>query len=400
VRTRSILRVGAVAAAASLALSACGSSDNNSSPSGSGGGGGNAPASVKIGFMGDLTGENSGIVIPPKNGAQLAIDAYNATNPKTKIELVPYDSQAKPDQAASLAQQAIKTDKIVGLIGPAFSGESQQADPILEEGKIPSISPSATNVTLGQKGWKYWHRVIAGDAIQGAGIAGYISGALAAKKVFVIHDNQDYSKGLADVVTSTLKGAGVSVDSDVIDPQGSDYSSTVNKVKSAAPDVVFYGGYYAQLGRLIKQLREGGVTARVLSGDGSLDPGLAKGAGGTNSDGAIVGCPCLIDPTGQTSDALKKFASDYKAKFNADPAIYSTEGYDAATAFIEAIKAGNTDPESINNYLKTIDVKGITKEIKFGDNGEPAGGDVYVYLFKGAGYTLLGNTKDAKAPAN
>ena len=383
----------AAAAASTLVLSACGGDDNGG---GGTGGGGGQPASVKIGFMGDLTGENSGIVIPPRNGAQMAIDEYNATNPTTKIELVPYDSQAAPEQATALAQQAINRDKIVGLVGPAFSGESQQVGPILEEGKIPSISASATNVTLGEKGWKYWHRILPGDRIQGTGIGEFIARALSAKKVFVIHDNQDYSKGIADFVTAALKSKGATVETDVIDPQGSDYASTVNKVKPAAPDAIFYGGYYAQAGRLLKQLREAGVTARFLSGDGSLDPGLAKGAGGTNSDGAVVGCPCLVDPTGESNEKSKKFATDYKAKFNTDPAIYSAEGYDAATGFIEAIKAGNATPEKINEYLKTIDVPGVTKTIKFGPTGEPAGGDVFVYEFKGSSYTLLGNSKDAK----
>jgi branched-chain amino acid transport system substrate-binding protein len=386
---------GLVAAAAisALVLSACGSDDNGG---GGTGGGGNQPASVKIGFMGDLTGENSGIVIPPRNGAQMAIDEYNATNPATKIELKLYDSQAAPEQATALAQQAINTDKIVGLVGPAFSGESQQVGPILEEGKIPSVSASATNVTLGEKGWKYWHRILPGDRIQGTGIGEFIARALSAKKVFVVHDNQDYSKGIADFVTAALKGKGVTVETDVIDPQGSDYASTVNKIKPAAPDAIFFGGYYAQAGRLLKQLREAGVKARFLSGDGSLDPGLAKGAGGSNADDAIVGCPCLVDPTGESNEKSKKFATDYKAKYNTAPAIYSAEGYDAATAFIEAIKAGKTTPEDINTFLSTVDVPGVTKTIKFGPNGEPAGGDVFVYLFKGPGYTLLGNSKDAK----
>ena len=383
----------AAAAISALVLSACGGDDNGGSSSG---GGGNQAASVKIGFMGDLTGENSGIVIPPKNGATMAIDEYNATNPATKIELVPYDSQAAPEQATALAQQAINQDKIVGLIGPAFSGESQQVGPIMEEGKIPSISPSATNATLAEKGWKFWHRILPGDRTQGTALGEFIARALSAKKVFVIHDNQDYSKGIADFVTTALKGKGVTVESDVIDPQGSDYASTVNKVKPAAPDAIFFGGYYAQAGRLLKQLREAGVKARFLSGDGSLDPGLAKGAGGTNADGAVVGCPCLVDPTGESNEKSKKFVEAYKAKFNTAPAIYSAEGYDAATAFIEAIKAGKTKPEDINSFLSTIDVPGVTKQIKFGSNGEPAGGDVFVYLFKGQGYTLLGNTKDAK----
>jgi branched-chain amino acid transport system substrate-binding protein len=363
------------------------------------GGASEAATTVKIGLMGDLTGENSGIVIPLRNAAQLAFEEYNATNPATKIEMVEYDSQGVPEQATALVQQAINTDKIVGLIGPAFSGESRQVGPILEEGTIPSVTASATNPGLAQNGWKYWHRIVGNDNSQGSGVADYMTRALGVKTAFVIHDNQEYSKGVADVVTETLKGGGATVETDVIDPQGSDYASTVNKVKAAAPDAVFYGGYYAQGGRLLKQLRDGGVEAQFLSGDGSLDAGLAKGAGGNNADGAIVSCPCLIDPTGKAGPASKKLAEAYKAKYNADTAIYVGEGYDAATAFIEAIKAGNTDTESINKYFTTIDVPGVTKQIKFAENGEPTTSDVFVYLFKGDSYSLIGNTKDASKPA-
>jgi branched-chain amino acid transport system substrate-binding protein len=383
-------------AATSLLLAACGGGDEEQPAAG---GGGEAAETVKIGLMGDLTGENSGIVIPLRNAAQLAFEEYNATNPTTKIEMVEYDSQGVPEQATALVQQAINTDKIVGLIGPAFSGESRQVGPILEEAKLPSVTASATNPGLAENGWKYWHRIVGNDLSQGSAVADYMTRALGAKKTFVIHDNQEYSKGVADVVAKTLTDNGATVETDVIDPEGSDYAATVNKVKSAAPDAIFYGGYYAEGGRLLKQLREGGVTARFLSGDGSLDAGLAEGAGGTNADGAIVSCPCLIDPTGQAGEASKKLAEAYRAKFNADTAIYSGEGYDAATAFIEAVKEGNTDAESINEFLSTIDVPGVTKQIKFAEDGEPAESDVYVYLFKGGTYSLLGNTKEASAPA-
>lgn len=385
---RNMMRVtGAVALSAALAISAaaCGGDD----------GGSGSGDSVTIGFMGDLTGENSGIVIPPKQGAQMAIDEYNATNPKVKITLKPYDTQGKPEQATGLAQQAIKNDKIAGLIGPAFSGESQSVGPVLEEGKIPSISPSATNVTLAEKGWKYWHRGLADDSVQGAGVAEFIAGALKAKKAFVIHDNQDYSKGLADVVTQTLKGKGVNVQNDIVDTKGTDYSSTVNKVKPFAPDAVFFGGYYAQGGRLLKQLREGGVTAKFLSGDGSLDGGLIKGAGANNAKDTFISCPCLIDPTGKANAASKKFSDAYKAKFNADPAIYSAEGYDVAQVFVAAVKAGKTSTEDINEFLKTVDIPGVTKQMKFGENGEVTATDVYIYQAEGDKLPLLGNSKDA-----
>ncbi|MBC6461533.1 branched-chain amino acid ABC transporter substrate-binding protein [Actinomadura sp. HBU206391] len=371
-------------------MSACGG--DSEEPSGGGGGG----DTVTIGFMGDLTGETSGIVIPPKQGAQMAIDEYNATNPKVKITFKTYDSQGKPEQATPLAKTAIQQDKIAGLIGPAFSGESAQVGPVLEEGKVPSVSPSATNAALAKNNWKFWHRVIANDDVQGAGIGTFITNGLSAKKVFIINDASEYGKPLAETMKKTVTGAGAQVSEDAIDPQGSDYGSTVNKAKAYAPDAIFFAGYYAQGGKLVKQLREAGVKARFLSGDGSLDAGLAKGAGGTVADGSFIGCPCLIDPTGKASPASKKFADAYKAKYNTDPAIYAAEGYDAATAFIEAIKAGNTTAEKINTALSSVDVAGVGKQIKFGPNGEVTATDVFVYEVKGDKLPLLGNAKDAK----
>jgi branched-chain amino acid transport system substrate-binding protein len=383
----------ALGAALALSMSACGSADEGDG----GGGGAAAPNTVTIGFMGDLTGENSGLQIPPRNGVRLALDEYNATNPKTKITLKEYDSQGKPEQATPLAKQAVQQDKVVGLIGPGFSGESAQVGPILEEGKVPSVSHSATNAGLGKNGWKYWHRVVGNDDVQGAGIGTFINTGLSAKKVFVIDDASEYGKPLAQTVQKTVEGAGAQTSTDAIDVQASDYSSTVNKAKAFAPDAIFFGGYYAQAGKLVKQLREGGVNARFLSGDGSLDPGLAKGAGGNTADGSIVGCPCLIDPTGKSSAASKAFVDKYKAKFNIDPAIYAAEGYDAATAFIEVIKAGKTTAEEINTALSSLAVPGVTKQIKFSPTGEPTATDVYVYEVKGSTLPLLGNAKEAKA---
>jgi branched-chain amino acid transport system substrate-binding protein len=382
------IRIGAVAVGAVLALgmSACGGESGDSSGSSD---------TLTIGFMGDLTGENSGIVIPPRNGAQMAIDEYNATNPKVKITLKPYDSQGKPEQATPLAKSAVQKDKIVGLIGPAFSGESAQVGPVLEEAKVPSVSPSATNAGLGKNGWKFWHRIVGNDDVQGQGIGTFIANGVKAKKVLIIDDASEYGRPLGQTVKKTVEGMGAQTSTDSIDPNASDYGSTVNKAKAYAPDAIFYGGYYAEAGKLLKQLREGGVQARFLSGDGSLDPGLAKGAGGTVADGSVIGCPCLIDPTGKSSPASKKFADAYKAKFNTDPAIYAAEGYDAATAFINAIKAGNTTAEKINAALSSVDVPGVSKEIKFAANGEPTAADVYVYQIKGSTLPLLGKAAEA-----
>ena len=386
---RNMMRItGAVAVSAALALSAvaCGDGDSDS-------GSGNE---VTIGFMGDLTGENSGLVIPPKQGAQLAIEQYNATNPKVKIKFKTYDSQGKPEQATTLAQGAIKNDKIAGLIGPAFSGESQSVAPILEEAKVPSVSPSATNITLGEKGWKFWHRVVADDAVQSDGAANFLVNSVKAKKLFTVSDNQDYGKGLADAIGKAAGSKGVQTQTDAVDDKATDYSSTVNKINQFKPDAVYFGGYYAVAGRLFKQLREAGYKGKMMSGDGSLATGLIEGAGQANAQGALLSCGCLIDAEGKTNPKAKKFADDYKAKFNSEVAIYSTEGFDAATAFIEAVKAGKTEPEDINTFLKTEDIQGVGKQIKFADNGELAAKDIFIYEVKDNKLPLLGNSNEAK----
>jgi branched-chain amino acid transport system substrate-binding protein len=389
--SRKRLVATAAVLAGALVLSACGGGGESSSSSSGGGGGGET---LKIGFMGDLTGENSGIVIPPRNGAKLAIDEYNATNPAQKLELVEYDSQGSPDQAVPLVTQAIQQDKIVGLIGPAFSGESKAAGPVLEQGGIPSISPSATNPDLAKNGWKFWHRVVANDADQGPAIADFLVRAKSPKKAYVISDDQEYSVGLADAMFADFQSKGIQVERDQFAQAASDYSSTVAKVSAFQPEVVAYGGYYAQAGRLLKQLRDAGVTATFATGDGSLDPQLIQGAGAPAAEGAVVGCPCNI-PFGATSGPLGDFTTKYKAAFNTDPAIYATEGYDAATLFINAIKGGATTPDAINTAVSGATLDGVSKKIAFKENGEPDVNAIFIYQVKSGAIGLLGQSTEA-----
>ncbi|MEU4403159.1 branched-chain amino acid ABC transporter substrate-binding protein [Streptosporangium sp. NPDC023963] len=386
----------AAGVALTLGLAACSSGGTEATPAAEGGSSAAAPSTVKIGFMGDLTGANAGIVIPPRNGAKLVIDEYNKTNPAVKIELVEYDSQADPSKAVALAQQAIKTDKIVGMIGPAFSGESAQVAPVLEEAKLPSISASATNAALATNGWKFWHRVLPSDSVQGPGIGDFIATGVGAKNVFVIDDKSEYGKPLADAVKAQLETKGVKPTTDSLDPAESDFSSVVNKVAAAKPDAIFFGGYYAAGGNLLKQLRDKGVTAKFLSGDGSLDKGLIDGAGAKNAEGALVGCPCYIATPDVTDAKVKAFADAYKAAYSADPAIYAAEGYDAATVFVDAVKAGHVTPDKINEFIATVDLAGVSKQVKFEPNGEVAAKDIYIYQVKDGAIGLLGKAAEAK----
>jgi branched-chain amino acid transport system substrate-binding protein len=336
---------------------------------------------IALGFMGPYTGDASALGIPIYNGAKLAIDQFNTANPDCKVGYKNFDSQGSADQAPQLARSIVGDASIVGIIGPAFSGESKNADPIFNEAVLPIVTPSATNSVLQNNGWTIFHRMLANDAVQGPADAKYISDTVKAKKVYVIDDASDYGKGLADNVKSTL-GAAV-VGSDTIDTKATDYSATVTKVKAAAPDAVFFGGYYAQAGPLSKQLRDGGVTtAQLVFGDGVLAADYVKLAG-SGGEGAAISCPCAPSPP--------DFAAAYKAAFNIDPSTYSPESYDSALAFLTAIAAGKVTRGDINTYLKTIDIPGVSKQIKFDAKGEVTSQAIYVYKIASGAITPAGS---------
>ena len=384
----------AAAAASALVLSACGGSNDNGGSSGSGGSSG---GSVTIGFFGAQTGPNAQLGINISNGVELALEQHNAKSGVTQVKLIKYDTQGDPAQATNQAKKAV-SDKVAAIIGPAFSGESKTADPIFEEAGIPNVSPSATAVALGQNGWKFWHRVLANDDVQGPGDADFIAKTLNAKTVAVIDDQSEYGKGLGDAVRKQLATDGVKVAvNDAVNPDASSFSSTVNKVKPANPDVVFFAGYYSAAGKLVKQLKDGGVQGTFMSGDGTLDAQFIAG-GGAAANGALLSCTCS-SAVGSSDPAVQKFATDYKAKFGVDPATYSAEGFDATNAVLQAIDAGKTDPSDINDFVTKIDFKGVSKQIKFAPNGDLASDLLFITEVKDGKLAFLGDTTQAKPSA-
>lgn len=388
------VRALALVAIASLGLVACSSSTKTgggttptTTASSSGGGGAN---SVKIGFFGALSGPNAELGQNILNGETLAVSQYMATNPSVSVTIDKFDSQGDPSQANNGATKLIG-DKVVAVIGPAFSGESKAADPIFEQAGIPNISASATNVALAQSGRKFFHRALADDSYQGKGDADYLVKTLNAKKIAVLDDNSTYGAGLATFVASQIKADGASVAvTDHLDPKGSDYGSSVNKVITSNADAVFFGGYYDAAGRLIKQLKAAGFKGTFMSGDGSEDKQFITDAGGAaTANGAYLSCACADETQ---NPAAASFVSAYTAMFKTAPAIYSAEAYDATNFVLAAIKAGSTTPSAINDYLAANSFTGITKTIKFQADGNIAGGAVYMYKVDNGAISQIGTT--------
>jgi branched-chain amino acid transport system substrate-binding protein len=366
-----------------------GCSKSSSSSAAGGGTAGKCPANLTLGFIGALTGNNSPqLGINEANGTQLAIDQHNTAHADCKVAYKAFDTQGDPAQAPGQAQVAINDKNVVALIGPAFSGESKQADPIFNEAGLPIITASATNPSLAGNGWKIFHRAVANDDAQGPAIAKYVTGTLKAKAVAVIDDASEYGKGLGDIVRQKVKDAGATVAvSDSID-KSHNYPTTVTKVKAANADVVVFGGYYQEAGPLAKQLKDAGVTAPFISGDGSLDAGFVTAAGNAGAEGAYLTAPAAY---ALTSPETQSFVSAYKAKFNTDPALYSGEAYDAANHILAAIDAGKTTRATINDYISTTSYKGLLKTYAYDDKGELKGDPVIlVHKVVSGKITLVG----------
>lgn len=372
---RSIVRVGTPLLAAALLLAGCGGStggnDGESATAtggDSGGGGGSEQCSVKLGFFGALTGDAANLGINIRNGAELAVEQFEGD---CEVELVDYDSQGDPTQAPGLAKSAIDDEDVIGIIGPAFSGESEVAHPPFAEAGLPAISASATNPELSQNGWETFFRVLGNDATQGPAAASYISDTLGAESVFVIDDASAYGKGLADIVIEDLGDAVVGTDT--IQQKQTDFSATVTKIRAVDPDVVFFGGYYAEAGLLISQIRDAGLTPTFVVGDGVKDDGFLTAAGEA-AEGTVITCPCL--PPDQAEGT---FAEDYEAEYGTVPATYSAEAYDATSIFLAGIEAGATTREEMLEFVQGFEGDGVTKQLAFDENGEPAEVSVWAY---------------------
>ncbi|KRE52920.1 transporter [Phycicoccus sp. Soil748] len=363
--------MGAPVVAAALALSACGGTTNDA-----GSGSGGKACDLKIGFFGALTGDAANLGINIKNGAELAVTQYNEKHADCKVSLTSFDSQGDPSIAPGLAQKAVTDKKLVGIVGPAFSGESKAADPIFDKAGLNIITASATNPALSENGWKTFHRILGNDATQGPAAAKYIKDVLKAQKVFVSDDTSEYGKGLADIVKKDLGSAVAGSDETAADGKQDDFSPTVTKAKASGATVFFYGGYYSNASKLVKQLKSGGFTGTFVAADGVKDDGFIKGAGAA-AEGAIVTCPCL------PPDKAAEFSAAYKKAYNSDPATYSAEAYDAANVFLAGIAAGKTSSSDMNAFIGSYSAQGVTKNVKFDAKGEPSEVSVWAYKVSG-----------------
>ncbi|MEU7587535.1 branched-chain amino acid ABC transporter substrate-binding protein [Micromonospora sp. NPDC049230] len=379
---RSYVRaLGTVALAATLVVAAgCQDSGGGDDKAASGSCGG------KIAIFGAFTGDNAGLVIPSLNGAELALEQFNAANPNCKVTMQRFDTQGDPAVATPFANQIAGDNSFLGVIGGHFSGESDATMPIYQAAGLAMVSPSATRTDLTQKGNKSFYRVVGNDGTQAGAVASYLK-TQNAQKVFLVDDASAYGAGITEELGKQL--GSLIVNKDKIQERQAQFDATISKIKAAQADFVFYGGYTREAAPLVKQMRAAGVQAKFVGPDGLYDPAFPAGASG-GAEGAIITCPCLpADKAGGT------FSADYQKKYGIPPGSYGAEGFDGATIFLDAFKAGKKSRAEILEFVKSYDKQGVSKYIKFDANGDvdKAKVVIWAYQIKGTAIEALQELK-------
>ncbi len=373
----------ALSIAAAFALTACGQKEEPKPAA--------APAApppkpevvVKLGHVAPMTGPQAHLGKDNENGAKLAVEELNAQGleiggAKVKFELLAEDDQADPKQGTIVAQKLVDA-KVNGVIGHLNSGTTIPASKLYFDGGIPQISGSATNPTYTQQGFNTAFRVMANDVQQGK-VLGEFALKQGIKTVAVVDDQTAYGQGLANEFKKAAEAAGLKVvASEFTTDKATDFKAILTKIKGKKPDLVFFGGMDAQGGPMVKQMKELGIKAAFLGGDGICTPMFME-LGGAAADGQYCSLP------GMPLDKLAKgpeFKDKFTKKFNAEIQLYAPYVYDAVMVMADAMKRANS-VESAKFLAEIGKTKydGVTAQIEFDEKGDLKNGAISIYQYK------------------
>ena len=344
---------------------------------------------VKIGHVGPISGSIAHLGKDNENGAKMAVEELNAKGvmiggKKVKLELVLEDDAGDPKQGTAVAQK-LADMKVSGVIGHLNSGTSIPASKIYSAAGIPQISPSATNPAFTRAGYKTTFRVVADDVHLGGTLGRYAVSTLKGKSIAVIDDRTAYGQGVAEEFVKAVKKAGGKiVGQEFTTDKATDFMPILTTLKGKNPDVIFFGGMDAVAGPMMRQMKNLGIKAKFMGGDGICSSELAKLAGDGMADGQVV-CAEAGGVEGAQKAGLDKFNADFKKKFNADVQVYAPYVYDAVNVMVAAmVKAGSSEPAKYLPVLaKTDGYKGVTGTIAFDEKGDIKNGALTLYTYKG-----------------
>jgi branched-chain amino acid transport system substrate-binding protein len=330
---------------------------------------GGAQAQVKFGIAGPVTGPNAAFGAQLQNGAQQAIEDINATGGilGQKITFTVGDDVSDPKQGVSVANNFV-ADGVKFVLGHFNSGVTMPASEVYAENGILEITPSATNPKVTERGLWNIFRTCGRDDQQGAVAGAYILEHFKGKKIAVVHDKTTYGQGLADETKKTMNaGAMKEVLYEGVNIGEKDFSALVSKIKAANADLVYWGGLHTEGGLIVRQMRDQGVKAPFMGGDGITSDEFAT-IGGPGTEGTLM----TYGPDARKKPGANAIVEKFRAK-NFEPEAYTLYTYAAVQIIKQAAEAAKSlDPKKVAAQMHS----GQTFKTVLGDTAYDKKGDL------------------------
>jgi ABC-type branched-subunit amino acid transport system substrate-binding protein len=339
---------------------------------------------VKIGFSSPLTGPQASAGKDNQGGLQMAVERLNTQGlviggKKIKFEIVAEDDQADPKSGVGVAQKLVDQG-VKAIVGPYNSGVTIPASRVYNDAGIVTATV-ASNPKITQQGFATLYRVAASDSQLGGKMALYAAKELKIKTVSVIDDRTAYGQGLAEEFIKIAQANGIKVVSkDFTNDKATDFTAILTSIKGKKPQAVFIGGYAPQGGPIKRQMKQLGIDALLMGGDGICSPEMGRLGG--DAIGESVYCTQGGTILEKAKDG-KIFADDYQKKFGRPAEVYAVSFYDGMMVIAQAMKAANSvEPKVYGPALAKIKYKGVAGQYEFDDKHDLKQSPVTIFRFK------------------
>lgn len=323
---------------------------------------------IKVAIVGAMSGPVAQYGDMQFVGAKQAIADINAKGGVNgnKLVGVEYDDACDPKQAVAVANKVVN-DGIRYVIGHLCSSSTQPASSIYEDENVLMITPAATNANLTLRGFHMILRTTGLDSDQAPTAAKFALNEIKPQRIAIVHDKQQYGEGLARAVQSRLQEAGGNVVIfEGITAGDKDFSTLVARLKKENVDFVYFGGYYPEMGQILRQARAAGLSAQFMGPEGVGNSSLSNIAGAA-AEGMLVTLPKRHDQ----EPANKPIVDELKANKQDPSGIFVWTSYAAVQALATGMtRSHSEEPDAIQKNLKAASVPTVMGDLSWDEKGD------------------------------
>lgn len=326
-----------------------------------------AKDTIKLGFLGPISGGNAPQGIGAENGFLLAIEQANANGFPFDVEPVVLDDAADPQTGVSAALKLVNDPQVVGAIGHWNSSVALATIPLFDRYQLPFIVWGAISPKITEMNLPFVTRVTPTLVNENKPLAAWAAGDLKAKKIAIVSDTTDYGQGNAKWFTQFFKDKGGDIVASEAAPVGTtDFRAILTRIKGLSPDAVYFGGVITEAGILRKQMVEIGLKAPMIGISGFYDPEFIKIAGDA-ANGTMVSYP-----KAQSNSKIDQLDKDYAARKFADPeSPYTKYAFDATNILLAVVKdKGIQDKKALADAVRSINYDGVLGATTFDSSGQ------------------------------